>query len=652
MNLERYDMKRMMQRMVAMVMLSGAATAVAAPELEIPRPRDVPYVGMVRLEVDATDTDQRVYRVRQMLPVAGAGRLTLFYPRWLPGNHSTTGPIEMLAGLQVNVDGGKRVNWQRDHVLMHAFHVDVPEGATQLNLEFHYVSPIFSDQGRRVMTPDLLGVQWEKVLLYPAGHYARQITFEPSLRLPPGWKFATALDGAQRTGDVVRFAPVALEKLVDSPLFAGPHYRLVELDGNPRAPVRLNVFADRASELEATPEQLAVHRHMVQETLAMFGSRPFAHYDFLLAISDHYSSIGLEHHQSSENAVSPGYFKDWEGTAPRRDLLAHEMVHAWNGKFRRPADLWTPSYEIPVNPSLLWVYEGLTEYWGLVLASRSGLWQPEFTREALALYAATFDAGRAGRQWRDLQDTTYQPIILYRGTQSFPSWQRGRDYYTEGALLWLDVDMKLRELSRDRRSLDDFARSFFQGADGELGPSTYTFDDVILALDAIATHDWAGFLRERLDSHGPGAPIGGLERSGWRLAYGDEPTKFSKASDASSSRENLLFSLGLAVAKDGKVSEVLWDSPAFGAGIAPGMTVVAVNGRAYSGSLLREAVKLAKQDPAMKIDLLLRKSDTFATVSIDYHDGLRYPRLERIEGTPDRLTDLLRARTKAPTVAK
>ena len=391
----------------------------------------------------------------------GAGPLTLYYPRWLPGNHSTTGPVQLLAGLLIATETGQRLEWQRDTENMHAFHVDVPAGTAQLVLQFEFLTPVAGDWPRRVMTPDLLGLQWEKTLLYPAGHYARQITIEPSIRLPAGWQYATALDGATRSGDVVAFAPVTLEHLVDSPLFSGPHYRRIDLDTNAKAPVRLNVFADRPAELAATAPQIEAHRRTVQEAFALFRTRHFAHYDFLLAISGHFASIGLEHHQSSENGVGLGYFTEWDESSAVRDLLPHEFVHSWNGKFRRPAGLWTPSFEIPVDPQLLWVYEGMTEYLGLVLATRGGLWSQEFARDALAEYVATLDVGRGGREWRSLQDTTYQPVILYRGAQSFPSWQRSRDYYTEGALLWLEVDTRIRELSGGRRSLDDFARAFF-----------------------------------------------------------------------------------------------------------------------------------------------------------------------------------------------
>ena len=622
-------------------------SAPPPPAREVAAPQDVAYPGVIALDVDLTDLDHRVFDVRERLPVVGPGPLTLLYPRWLPGNHGPTGPIQSLAGLVVTVAGepAKRLEWQRDPVNMFAFHLDVPDGVRELELRFQFVSPATADQGRRTVTADLLGLQWEKALLYPAGHYARQVTMRPSIRLPAGWEFATAARVAARDGDRVQFEPLSLEQLVDSPVFAGRHVRRFELDADPRGPVHLNVFADRASQLEATPAQVEAHRKLVREALRLFGSRHYRHYDFLLALSENFGGIGLEHHQSSENGVDPRYFTDWAGTATVRDLLPHEYVHSWNGKFRRPADLWTPGFDVAMRNSLLWVYEGMTEYWGTVLAARSGLWSEAFTREALAHYAATFDQARAGREWRNLQDTTNQPIMAYRAPLPFTSWQRATDYYTESVLLWLDADTKLRELSRDRRSLDDFARAFFGVSDGDLGPLTYTFDDVVRALGEVAPYDWRGFLRERVDGHPAGAPLEGFARAGWRLVYRDTPSAFTRNLDAETKRTSATFSLGLSVAREaGRIVEVVWGSPAWKAGLATGSSLVAINGLAYEGDALVEALRVAKRD-GQPIELLVRRDDRYRTVRIDYREGPRYPQLERIEGTPDRLGALLKSRT-------
>lgn len=634
--------------------LSGAAGASAAdtaaagaeaPASRVPAPQDVDFPGVIELEVDASDVEHRVFAVRERVPVAGPGPLTLLYPRWLPGNHGPTGPSQSLAGLQVQVAGepSRRLEWRRDEYNMHAFHVEVPAGVAALELRFEFIGPAPGDPGaRRNITPDLLGLQWEKTLLYPAGHYSSRIRVRPALRLPAGWEYASALAGATREGDLVRFAPLTLEHLVDSPLFAGRHVRRFELDTDPRAPVTLNVFADRAAQLEATPAQVDAHRRLVAEARRLFGTRHYRRYDFLLALSENFSGIGLEHHQSSENGTVPGYFLDWDATAPVRDLLPHEFVHSWNGKFRRPADLWTPSYDVAMRNSLLWVYEGQTEFWDVVLAARSGLWSEAFARDALAQFAAAYGPVRAGREWRNLQDTTNQSIMAYRLPLAYPSWQRSTDYYTEGVLLWLEVDARLRELTRERRSLDDFARAFFGGADGELGPSLYRFDDVVATLDSLAPFDWRTLLRERLDGHGAQGPQQALERAGWRIAWRDTPSPYTRLSDAAAKRISATFSLGLSVARDGgRIVDVVWGGPAYQAGIAPGTQVVAVNGRAWDGDELQDALRQAQRD-GQPVELLLRRDDRYLTVKVPWRDGPRYPHLERIDGRPDRLGALLR----------
>src|ERR1041385_2549976 len=517
---------------------------VTADAAEIPAPRDVVYPGTLTLSVDLTDLDRRLFIVRESMPVK-PGRLTLLYPQWLPGTHGPTGPVNLLTGL-VMTAGGWRLPWMRDPLNVYAFHVDVPGGVDRLELEFQFASPQNAEQERMVATPEILGLQWNTVVLYPAGYYTSRIPIKAEIKLPTGWQFGTALDVISRrtcpqpsnepglnsdslphgaangngsAADCVEFAPTSLDTLVDSPLFAGRYYQRVDLDPGSDVPVFAHVVVDHPSRLEINSEQLSAYRKLMKEAYALYGTRAFDRYDFLLALSEHFGGIGLEHHRSSENVHRPGHFTEWEKNAPGRDLLAHELTHSWNGKRRRPADLWTPNFNVPMQDSLLWVYEGQTQYWGLVLTARSALWSDQTAKEVLANIAAVFERNRPGRVWRNLQDTTNQPILGRIRSQPFPSWQRAVDYYNEGVLLWLDTDTKIRELTGHRRSLDDFARAFFGIKDKSYDVATYTFDDVVTTLNAVSPYDWKSFLRERLDGNGPEAPLDGLARAGWRVAY-------------------------------------------------------------------------------------------------------------------------------------
>lgn len=620
-------------------------------------PRDIAYPGTITLHVDATDLDRRIFRMRETIPVK-AGPLTLYYPQWIPGHHAPTGAIEALAGLTIHAKGDgnastTRLDWTRDPLDVYAFNVSVPRGTTQLELEFQFASPTLSTQAGALMTPDILGVHWEKLLLYPAGHYSNRIPFAPRLTVPKDWQVASALDIERResgqAADSIRFRTTFLETLVDSPLFAGNRYKRVDLDADatnarPGVPVRLNLFADSSAELDITPEQLAPHRKLIQETDALFNSRHFDRYEFLLAISANFATGGLEHHRSSNNSVRSGYFKEWDKTVAGRFLLPHEYVHSWVGKFRRPADLTTPNLNTPMQDSLVWVYEGMTEYYGQVLTARSGLWTEDETRSAIAMHAANLQECRQGRVWRNLQDTTNQPIITLRRPLSWVSWQRSEDYYREGALVWLDVDTKLRELTDNQRSLDDFSRAFYGINGGSYVPLTYTFDDVVKSLNSIAPFDWANFLRSRLQSTDPGAPLEGLERSGWKLVYKGEPSDFYKRAEAQSEATDLSYSIGATLNKDTQFTDIVWDSPAFKAGLASGTTLVAVNGRAYQPDVLRQAVNDTRKE-GRSLELLVKTLDRYRTVTITYRGGLRYPHLERIEGRPDRLAEILKPRT-------
>jgi predicted metalloprotease with PDZ domain len=622
---------------------SASAQAPAPRAAPLPPPiaqaQATPYPGVLTLSVDATDTARHIFRVRETVPVSRPGRLTLSLPKWLPGEHAPNGPIALLSGLVITANG-QRLAWARDTVEMTAFHVDVPAGASELNIEMTQQAGSQTAFTGTTATPDMLVLKWHTVALYPAGYAVSGIRIQPSVRLPAGWRHAVALDGARTVGDVTAFAATSFETLVDSPLYAGRYLRSFDLDPGAAVPVRLNVFADTEANLNAKPEQIEAHRRLVQQAYKLFGARHYDHYDFLLSLSEEMGFVGIEHHRSSEDGYLPKYFTDWDAMAPDRDLLPHEYTHSWNGKFRRPADLWTPDYTTPMRNSLLWVYEGQTEFWGKVLAARSGLQTQQQALDGLAALAAQLD-NVAGRRWRTLQDTTNGEILGSRSLRGAGSWLRGLDYYDEGLLIWLDADTLIREKTGGQKSMDDFARAFFGIADGSYTPVTYTFSDVVATLNGVMPYAWAEFLRSRLDGNGPGAPLDGLTRGGYKLVYTDTQSAFLKAAEEMAKRTSFAYSLGLTLGKDNEVSAVQWEGPAFNAGLTQGATLVAVNGVPCDPGVLKDAIVAAAQPGAKAIELLVKADNRYRTITVDYRGGLRYPRLERIGSRPALIDALL-----------
>jgi len=631
----------------------GSAQNSAGPQpgplpTSVAAPVDKPFSGTISLIVDLTNVNQRVLNVQETIPVK-PGHVTLLYPQWLPGTHSPSNPVGNMAGLVVTANG-KRIPWVRDRVNMWAFHMDVPDGASTLDLNFQYLAHVKPQQGR--ISNKFADLTWNSVLLYPAGYFARRIQFSPELRLPEDWKFASSLDVKSQDGNLVRFEDVPLNTLIDSPLYAGIRYKRVDLSTGSDNSVYLDVFADKAEQLEITPEELQYHRNLVIQAEKLFNSRHYDHYDFLFSLSDSVGGKGLEHHQSSEDGTRANYFTDWAAGVAGRSLLAHEYVHSWNGKFRRPADLWTANFNEPMQNDLLWVYEGLTDYYGNVLTARSGLCTLDQTHDIFAGIAASFEAS-PGRSWRSLDDTTNQPIISAHGArpEEWSSWQRAYDYYAESDLVWLDVDTKIRELSNGHKSLDDFAKLFFGIDNKSYVTVTYTFDDLVKALNAVQPYDWAGFFRTRVYEVEAQVPDDGFTRGGYRLVYNDTESEWMKHMDRSRG-VSFATSLGFAVkagggAEDddtgnaeGSITGVWWNSLAFKAGMTPDMQLKAVNDQAFSLATLREAILAAEKSNA-PIKLLLKRGKEFITMNIDYHDGLRYPHLERVESTPDRLDEVL-----------
>ncbi len=640
---------------IASALLSAAAVAQpssqaplrSAPQAlpvvdTVPPARDIGWTaGTIRIEVDATDTMRRIVQVRQTIPVSGAGPLTLLLPEWLPGKHDARGTIDKIAGLTITA-GGERIAWRRDSLNAFAFHVSVPAGVSALDLRFQFLAPTASDQGRIVITDSMANLQFDSLSFYPAGYYVRRIPVQLTVRLPAGWTAATALRGSvsnERDASVVTYEETDYETLVDSPMFAGRYARAVDLGHD----VTLNIFADDPAEMTASTAQIAAHRRLVSEALALFGARHFDRYDFLLAISNRLGGIGLEHQRSSENQVRPGYFSNWEGDPAERNLLPHEFSHVWSGKYRRPDLLWTPDFATPMQDDLLWVYEGQAQFWGYVLGARSGLYSKQQTLDALASIAGRLDTAR-GREWRPLQDTAHDPIVSKRRPRPWTSWQRNEDYYNEGLMIWLEADAIIRRETDGARGMDDFARAFYGMNDGDWGQLTYNRQDVVDALNGVAPYDWAGFLRERVDLTNEEVTKAGFTLGGYRLVYGETPGSTDRSRETSGKYVDQSFGVGLIVGNGGDVLQSIWKSPAFDAGITVGSRIIAVNGEEYSARAFRQGLADAT-DRRSPLSLIVKQGSRYRTITLDYSGGIRYPRLEKTGEGETSLDRLLKGRT-------
>jgi predicted metalloprotease with PDZ domain len=618
--------------------LRSAPQALPA-DAGIPPAQDVAFPGVIDLKVDATDVTRGVFRVTQTIPVpSGQREMILLAPQWLPGKHAPRPQTRLLGDMRFFADG-KPVAWTRNPIDVNAFHVALPAGTKELTARFVFTSPLQSSEGRIVMTREMLNLQFDAMSLYPAGHYVRQIRYKPSVTFPEGWTAFTALDGQAMRRGVTTWDVTDYETLVDSPIFAGKYAAEWPLGHD----VSIGAVADKAEQLEIAPENLATYSKLVDETLALFGARHFDHYEFLLAMTDRMGSIGLEHHRSSENQYEPTTLVEWDKMAWDRNVVPHELVHSWNGKYRRPADMWTPDYRTPMQGSLLWMYEGQTQFWGYILAARSGVQPKDIVLGAIAS-AAGYRSEAAGREWRSVADTTRDPIINARQSLPYTSLSRSEDYYWEGLLVWLEADQIIREGTGGQRGLDDFARAFFGMDDGDWGVLTYTFEDIVATLNGVHPYDWTAFLGERFGQPGQPAPVRGIEKAGYRLVWKDEPNPYNKGASEKSGSIALAYSLGVDLDKDGKVTSAMWDGPAFDAGIVTGAQVVAVNGEAFSKNVILDAIKSAKggKEP---IELLVKRGDRYLTVPIAYHGGLRYPWIEPAGEGEQPLDRLLAPRT-------
>ena len=594
----------------------------------------------ITVEADATDAARKVIHAHLTIPVK-PGTLALFYPKWLPGEHAPTGPINSLVNLRLSV-GGKMLPWQRDPVELYTIRCVIPEGASTLDVTLDNVIPTGAGgySSGTSTSAQLAILSWNQLLLYPSGTPADQLVFQASMKLPAGWKFGTALPVANTTGEHTAFAPVSLTTLVDSPVVSGAYYRNVPLTAPGVQPsCEIDIVADSAAALALPDEEIAHYKTLVAEATTLYGGTHYGHYHFLVALSEHIFHSGIEHHESSLNTLPERSFIDKDSRTAESDLLPHEYTHSWNGKYRRPASLTTPDFQVPMQDDLLWVYEGLTEYAGsFVLTARAGLRDATWSHDWLASSTAQMD-NRAGRQWRTLQDTATAASLLYESSGAWANVRRGVDFYREGILLWLEVDTIIRQKTGGAKSLDDFTHVFHGGVT-PAGVVTYTFDDVVNGLNAVAPYEWRSFLREHLDAYTTNAPLGGLRNAGWELVYTDEANKQDAQSEEDGKFTDVRYSLGFAVSEDGTVLDVFGGSVAEKAGVGPSMKLVAVNGRAWSGKGLKQALTEAKTAGSGPIELLFQNDDFYRTFRVDYHGGARYPHLRRLDGQPDLLESI------------
>jgi predicted metalloprotease with PDZ domain len=600
----------------------------------------------ITLAVDANEAPRKIFHARLTIP-ATPGTLTLYYPKWIPGEHAPDGPIVDLAGLKFTANG-QTLNWRRDLQDMFTIHVAVPAGATSVQASLDYLSPAAERgfSGAASATARMTVVSFNQVLLYPKGWPADQITYTASLRLPAGWKFGTALPIANQSGDEVQFKRVSLYTLVDSPVIAVEYLKVVPLtSAGEYPPQEMDVAADSAAALEAPAEVWQQYRNLATQAYPLFGARHFRDYHFLYSLSDHVAHFGLEHHESDDSRVGERGLVDADERKLDAGLLPHEYVHSWNGKYRRPADLTTPDYQKPMITTMLWVYEGFTSYLGDVLTARSGLWTPQDYRDSLAMIGAELDH-RPGRTWRDLQDTNDAAQLLYFSSEAWDSWRRSTDFYDEGVLDWLWADVIIRQQTHNQKSLNDFCKLFYAGATPQPNQAPmvkpYTFDELVNALNQIAPYDWPGFWHERLTTHAAHAPLGGIEGSGWRVVYTDTPSEMSKLTDQDRKVINAEYSVGLELKDDGTIVDTVHGGLAANAGIGPGMKVIAVNSRKFAPEVWHDALKATKTASG-PLQLLVENTDYFTTYSLNYHGGEMYPHLERETSQPDLLSDIIQA---------
>ena len=587
----------------------------------------------IKLNVDATEAGRNILHVKETMP-ARAGQLTLFYPKWIPGEHAPDGPINDLVNLFISVNG-KPIAWQRDDVEMFAFHCQVPAGAKQIEIAFDDVS-----QPGTTMSAQLARIKWNRLLLYPQGAKSDDLQFAASLKLPVDWKYATALSVARETKNAVDFKSVTLTTLVDSPAQIGKYFKKVQLSDEGGASHEIDILADRPEALEFKPETLEGWKNLVREANLAFGAHHYNSYKFLLTLSDVGGSEGLEHHESSEDGVGEKALSNELELIDLGDLLSHEYTHSWNGKYRRPASLTTPDFEQPMHGDLLWVYEGLTEYLGRVFPARSRLWTPEVFRDVIAETAAGMDY-QSGRRWRPLVDTARAVQFTYSSPRAWMNERRRVDYYYEGSLIWMEADVLIRQKSRGKLSLDDFFRKFHGGQSGVPAVKTYNFDEIVRTLSEVLPYDWRSFLNDRVYRVQKNAPLGGIVNGGWKLVYNETPNIQVQVDEGTRKFVNLSYSIGIVTNDKGEILDVNPDLAAGKVGLAPGMKIISVNNQNFSSEVLHQAV--AAKNVQTPISIVADNGGFAETYNLNYHEGERYPHLVRDAAKPDLLSEIIKS---------
>lgn len=620
---------------LALVIVSALAASL------VPSTSSASPSQSISLYVDATDAARRLLHSELRVPVH-AGPLTLMYPRWgIPTYEAPASVVDNIVGLRIFGDG-RPMEWRRELTDMFAFHVDVPIGVRNLTVYLDVVAPS-QRSDLNAATGQSLVVDWQTVVLYPTGAAVNDLSVKARLRLPAGWRQASSLETAGTADGILEYLPVSLATLVDAPVLAGKFFATYKVGSQSERKVFVDIAADVA-EAAAVPEAWQERiRRVVDEAGALFGGYPYRSFRFLIALSDQLGNDGLEHRESADIRLAVRALSDDDNRLAYGYLIPHEYVHSWNGKFRVPAGLARRDFQAAQTTELLWVYEGFTRYLNWLLAARAGILSEPEARDYAALLAAK-TAHRSGREWRSLQDTAVSAGILNDAPDQWESFRRGTDYYDEALLIWLEADVTIRRLTGGRRSLDDFCRSFFGPPSDPPLIRTYGFDDVIAALGRVVAYDWRAFFRTRLDATGvEHAPLGGLSAGGWNLVYQGVPGSVQAARDKINKTVEERYSIGILLAGDGGVIDIVRGSPAWNAGIGPGMKVLAVNTRPWSADALRDAVSAAVGS-ANALQLTVRNGSEVSEMKVDYHLGAKYPRLQRNEGN-DVLDAILQPRS-------